>query len=46
MTDVHHIHHIALAAGEPLRLNDGTAIPALGLGTFGFKGDRGVGIVS
>lgn len=33
-------------AGEPLPLNDGTTIPALGLGTFGFKGDRGVGIVS
>ncbi len=43
MTDV---HHTALVAGEPLRLNDGTVIPALGLGTFGFKGDRGVGIVS
>lgn len=43
MTDV---HHTALATGEPLRLNDGTVIPALGLGTFGFKGDRGVEIVS
>ena len=43
MTDV---QHTALVAGGPLRLNDGTAIPALGLGTFGFKGERGVGIVS
>ena len=40
------VHQAARAAGEPLRLNDGTVIPALGLGTFGFKGDRGVEIVS
>ena len=32
--------------GGTLTLNDGTAIPAVGLGTFGFTGDRGVGIVS
>lgn len=30
----------------PFRLNDGYQIPAIGLGTFGFKGDRGVEIVS
>ncbi len=42
MADVNHDG----PAGEPLRLNDGTTIPALGLGTFGFKGDRGVAIIS
>ena len=44
MTDVHP-HPTPPPAGEPLRLNDGTLIPALGLGTFGFKGDRGVEII-
>ena len=39
------VHPTISAAGEPLRLNDGTFIPALGLGTFGFKGDRGVEII-
>lgn len=34
------------SAVESLRLNDGTNIPPIGLGTFGFKGDRGVKIVS
>ena len=33
-------------AGDPLLLNDGATVPALGLGTFGFKGERGVDIVS
>ena len=42
MTDV---HPTAIAAGKPLRLNDGTLLPALGLGTFGFKGNRGVEII-
>ena len=40
------LHPTSLAVGEPPRLNDGTFIPALGLGTFGFRGDRGVEIVS
>ena len=44
MTDVYP-NPTAIAAGEPLQLNDGTRIPALGLGTFGFKGERGVEII-
>ena len=37
---------VALTAGEPVRLNDATTIPAIGLGTFGFQGDQGVAILS
>ena len=38
-------HVAALAAGRPVALNDGTIIPSIGLGTFGFKGERGVEII-
>ncbi len=31
---------------ELIRLNDDTTIPPIGLGTFGFKGDRGVDIIA
>ena len=31
---------------QPLQLNDGTSVPAVGFGTFEFKGTRGVEIVS
>ncbi len=35
----------ALAADEPVGLNDGTTIPCIGLGTFGFQGERGVEVI-
>lgn len=36
---------VPLAAGQAVELNDGTTIPAIGLGTFGFTGDRGVKVI-
>lgn len=36
----------ALAAGQPVTLNDSTTIPPIGLGTFGFTGERGVQTVA
>ena len=40
------LDRIALDAGQPVQLNDGTTLPAIGLGTFGFQGARGVEVIS